>query len=924
MRSNYAELCRRREHLRRTVLCAVLASAYVPLSALAQSCEPLTLPAVATKSWDEDTSYEMTVRDIGGGRLRITVVGDILSFDSTRFASLVRKVDTAPGNVAEIVLDGRYVKILEPLALQSGRVRIQAQTVAFEGRGLIALTQPPGDASDGLEINTMQLDMRRALPVPWQVSVANGSQRKVIINTGKVLTQDGSLQGSAAYRWLWRRSSNFDGVIPSTLPPTWQIDVGDSGMAKAIEAMRPSAAWPAYTAYKLRKFHALAPFNSDSKKDLGSRIEGLRPVFQVLQRGDTIVDIDTITLLMAQNVDRRGFGPAYVPSEDLVAGMTRFKQSREDARKRLPDLRTLILTAHQTPQLNVAEVERARQRIQNLAEGQARRRAEIGDTFTAMAVLEQQASALNGQIEVQREVSRQRLEELKEKDADLANIKIATTVVAVGVSFIGTPAAGAAFAAGVGAVGDVVYAHNAGQPLNAETLVSIGTKNAALFEKLKSAREAWTKHANDLDTLKQVFDGKEITPKDAEKPLTKSDAASLAGKSGGEFFTKLKDAVDSTGSIPKPDSVTMNGVEKDNAALQQHLADLATVQGKVATATERLKGLQALLTADEAALAETRAAEQVLLELKPANDQEIIRWKTAALQLWGRELQRLYQDAMDLRRSLYFETWKSPTLPADVLAYPEEFTAYLAANRYSPENPNATSPTALTEEHLTREISKHMAVLDAIAGAVDDQWNIYKAERAAGATPWFDAQEVTSDAASPPSSRLFMGQLNAQIKRQIDLPNTRQESRFPLFIPFDMTSPPDLFDPERLLVAGVAEPQFADPKAMVGKEIRFDITYRLAGELRRNGVCSYVDLSVPGGRATATRSYSAGDLKPMAAVEAENKQTLTFENLRASRTAPPARTLYFISVNVGGSAQHANWSNVPEIKSFKFWRSIIQ
>lgn len=916
----------KKQILASVLLSAVLAGA--PDNLVAQVCAPLQLPAMTMPSWDNDAAYELTVRDLGSGQLAITVVGDMLIFDSARFASMVRKVDKAPGNVAEVVLDGRHVRVLEPLSLQSGRVRIQAETVSFEGLGLITLTRAPGAAVDGLEIDALKLDMSKALPLPLQITVAPSSARKVAVRAGELLVPgSASLQGDAAARWLWQRSSNFDGTAPASLPSNWLVNVGESGAQEAITAMQPTAAWPAYTAYKLRKYHALAPFDEVNKGQLQQRIAALRPLLIDMQRPDVLLNVDGLSRLMDQNLDRRGFGPAYVPSKDLVVALDEFDKARDSARARLSDLGTIIMSAHSSPRLNEAELAKARSRIQALSSAQSQRRTEIGETFTDLAALQAQGAVASKQIEIQREVSRKRLEELKDKDKDLAGIKMATTVVAIGASFIGTPAAGAAIAAGVGVVGDVVYAHNAGRQLNVETLQSIAEKSGALFNNMKDAREAWDLHNADLKVLGDVYDGKSITPKDAKKPLTKTDAASNAGRSAVDFAKKLKAAADGVGSIPKPDAVTLNGVEAENVELQKQLAAMAAVQSKLSAGMERLQDLQATLAADEAAFAEARLVEQVLVELKPANDQEVVRWKTAALQLWARDLQALYQDAMDLRRSLYFETWKSPSLPTDVLNYPEEFTAYLAAGRYSPEAPNATSPATLTQAHLTQEIAKHMAVLDSIAGAVDQAWKGYQSERAAGAQPYFDQQTISAEAGSPMSQQLFLQHVNAQIRRQIEHPETRQGDQFQLIIPFDMTPPPVGALPERLIIAGVNTPRFSNgAKALVGKDVAFDITYRLAGELRRNDTCAYVDLSVPGGRSTATRRDTTTALasRPIDAVRSEYEQPMTFEKLRQTRAAPPARTLYFLSVTVGGSPQHANWKQVPQLESFTFWRSIVQ
>lgn len=891
-----------------------------PAVAQTPSCPALAFPPFTGAAWDEDTSYEITVRDLGAGQLRITVVGDILLLDNKQFTSLMRTVDKAPGNVAEVVLDGRVVRLVEPLSLQNGRVRILAQSLVLEGRGLIALTKRPGSESSGLEIYAQTIDLRKALPLPLQISVAPTASRSVVVRAGSLITAGGTLDGDAARRMLWRRSTNFDGGTLSTTPPTWDINVGTTGATKAFEAMAPLAAWPSYLAYKLRKHHAFAPFEDAQKAMVAGRIRDARPVVEAMQRAEVLLDFDALTALMARNLDRRGFGPAHVPSEDLVVAQNRFKASLVAANQQMPRLSALISSAHQAPKVDTVALEQARTRIKTLAEVQAKRHAEIGETFTELASLEARSIEVTKAIEFERENSRKELERLKEKDKDLAAIKVATTVVAVGVSFVGTPAAGAALAAGVGVAGDFVYAHNAGRPVNVETLVTIGQKNADLYKNVHAARASWEKHSSDLDTLKDVFDGKKVTPEGAKKPLTKTDAAKMAGASAGEFAKSVKSAVDGIGSIPKPDSVSLNQVEAENGALQGHLARMADIQRSVSDGMAKLDRLQAALASDEAELAETRLVEQVLLELKPSNDQEIVRWKTAALQLWGRELQSLYQDSMDLRRSLFFETWKTPVLPADVLNYPEEFTAYLAAGRYSPEAPNATSPTALTAAHLNTEIAKHLAVLGAISSSVEQAWQDYLAERAAGAQPFFDQFDFSDRAGAPVPSKLFLEQLNAQIRRQIQFPSSRNGTQFTLLIPFSMTPAPTNL-PERLLRAGVANVKVKDSSALVGKTMVFDITHRLAGELRRSDQCSYVDLSVPGGAGTVTRRDQARELS---SVRSESEQPMTFESLRLSRAAPPARTLYFLSVTIGGSENDANWRKVPELESFTFWRRIVQ
>lgn len=887
----------------------------------ARLCPPLAFNALNAPSWEDDTGYELTVRDLGGGNLRITVVGDILVLDKARFGSLLRGVDKAPANVAEVVLDGREVRITEPLALQSGRIRIVAQTVSFTGRGLVALTRPPGQATDGLEINAQRVDLSKALPLPLQLTLADDGQRSVVVRTAELITPQGPLTGDPAKRWLWTRSSNYDGAMPDRWPGQWTVSVGPVGYAEAVQTMSPMVGWPGYMAFKLRKHYAIAPFDQVNRARLAQQIDAARPLFVELQQADPLLQLDALALLMQRNLDDRGLGPAHVPSEDFVQASERFSKALAAANNQLPRLRTLIVSAHLAPKLDEEMLKQVRSRIQSLDQEQAQRRAKIDDTLTEIASLQAQGVEVGKRIEEEREESRRELERRKKQQKDLEGIKLGTTVLAIGASFIGTPAAGAAIAATVSTAGDFVYAHNAGAPVNLETLVTIGKKNADLYDTLKATRVAWDKHSKDLDVLKDVLNGKKVVPEGAKKPLAKIDAAKQAGESAAAFGRSVKAVSDGLGAIPKPDAVTLNEIEAGNGDLVAALGRLATIQQSIAEAAARLDQLQAAQAAGEAAWAETRNTEQVLLELKPTNDQEVMRWKTAALQMWTRELQRLYGDARSLRRSLFFETWKIPVLPATVQTYPEEFTAYLASGRYSPEAPNSTSPSALTAAHLDNEIAKHLAVLEELSRAINQSWQSYLAERASGAQPFFDQQEFERRDGAPITTRMFLDALNAQIKYQIQYPASRESKRFPLLIPFEMTSPPDINLPERLLRAGVANVRFKNVQALTGKTLAFDVTYRLAGELKRGEQCAYVDLSVPGGAGTVTRRDQARELT---VVRGEAEQPMSFNALRESRTAPPARTLYFLSVIVGGSSTDANWANVPEIEGFTFWRRIVQ
>lgn len=884
-------------------------------------CPPLSLPTLTGPSWAEDSAYEMTVTDLGDGQLAVRVVGDTLKLDSAGFASLIRTPGRAPSNVKQIIFDAREVQIFEPISLQSGKILINAQHVAFEGRGALILTKLPNTQSEGLEINAFELDIRSSLPTPLQISINDEMQRKVALNAGVLRVNSGTLTGEEAKSELWRHSSNYDGAVLQKFPSTWQINIGENGRETAITKMRGTVAWPAYVAYKLRKHHAFAPYDPRNQEELVTKISMYRPWLEELEDFDALMGFDAVNGLIEENIDMRGFGPAHVPSEDLVVALNRFKTKIAGAKDQFNRLNNIIISAYQQPKLDEKAIEKARDRIKSLTEAQAKHRQEVDEIFTALATLQASEIEVGNHITDEVEKSRKDLEDLKKRDGDLANIKAVTTVVAVGASFVGTPAVGAAIATSVNTAGDLVYSHNAGAPINVELLATIGQKNAELYSQINGARAAWEKHSSNLDVLKAVFDGKQVTPNGENSPLTRTEAAKRSADSATAFAGKVNAVLSAIGSMPKPGSVELNDIESKNVKLQQYLISMGTLQKQISDQNLNLSKAKTALVADGSELSETQAVEQVLLDLKPSNDQEILRWKTAALGMWRRDIQLLYRDAMDLRRSLFLESWKLPNLPPDIQRYPEEITSYLAAGRYSPETPGANTPVALTKEFLDSEVDRHIFVLTAIGNAVDQAWQDYKSERAAGTQPYSDPTEFSNSLGASEQPRLFIEQLNAQISRQVTAPESRGVSQLPLLIPLNMPIKPPLDLPERLIKVGVDDVEFSNPESLAAKQIAFEVWARLAGELRRGDTCWYVDLAVPGGMNSVPRRIYLDDL---AEFKVGEDLPVSFYDLLKSRASPPARTLYFMSVVVGGFEQDANWKNIPKITKLRFWRRIVQ
>jgi hypothetical protein len=886
------------------------------------ACPPLALSVPPYQSWNDDTAYEIQVSNVSNGKLRVVITGDILSLDDQNFSSILRSASNAPANISELILDGREVRIKGPLSLQHGNVRIFAQRVSFEAGGRIVLTHPPENDKDGLDINAEAIDLRKADSLPFQVVVQYGDLRYVSIKAGSVLFPEKLNSQISASEGLWRLSSNFNGYLPAAYPSSWKINVGEAGQESAIKVMQAQADWPTYFAYKLHKFQAYAPYDVNNQQTILKLINKLSPLIIQLERADVLLDLNGISQLIKNNTDNRGYGPGLVPSEDFITAKDRFDKALQSADLTFRNLISLVISTRDNYQDSAALLNQARGRIKALNESQERLALAVGQSVTRLGELQSSASVASGIVAEEHENSLKRLEELKQKDKDLANIKSVTTVVAIGASVVGSPAVGAAIATTVSTAGDMIYAHNAGKTLDLATIINITQKNGELFKKVSQVRNAWDKHSADLVVLKSTFDSKPPPGDDNRKSLTRTEAANKAGASAGEFADAVRQMVESLGSIPQPDAVSLNQVEAENGALQSALYNLSAIQNDIAKQVQQLESLQAALTTDEASLAEAKLVENVLLNVSPENDADKMRWRAAAFQLWTRELRRLYQQAMDLRRSLYYQTWKTPVLPEELQSYPEEISACLDAGRCSLSSLNGLSDQNTVRQNLENETSRHLALMSGIAGAIDDAWQSYQAERASGAQPFFDQQDISSSNGSPESQITMLEQLNAQIRRQIAFPASRDQTPFRILIPLTMVAPPQAGLPERLVKAGVANPVFKNPDALKGKSIMFNITWPLAGEVINDGQCSWVNLSIPRGNQDKTVRDLATD--PVSMLKAQSDEPLTLDILRKSRTAPPARTLFFLSVTVGGDPQNSNWKTIPELEGFTFWRSIVQ
>jgi hypothetical protein len=872
-------------------------------------CVAFPAPSIAYQSWKDDANYDL-YESVHDGRKSIRVTGDILNISKADFGSIVRDIDAAPDNVAEIIFEGREVNFLDTISFKGARIVVLADAVNFASGGSIYLN-PPGDLADGLFISTNTLAFREAMPRALQVPLGDGtSKRKVEIFAETMLVDGKAIPDAAARDTLWRRTGEYNFADPK-VPPSFLVEVGTEGGAKANAAMAERVTWPLFFAFKVQKFYSRAPFAQANRKEIEAQISNLLPKIEKIGNASAVTMLNSTMDLMNLDLDAQGYSPFFVPRRDFVSARDAFKAKLDDAEARLDTLMDIILAAYDGKPLDPVKVEKVRADYRAALGDMTARQQAMSKALTDISVNEKMIVELNEQVADRRVILEKHLEDLKKKNDDASKIKIATTVVAIGAMMIPTPAS-PIIAAGLSVTGDIIYSHNVTPGgISLETFATIATRAAAFYKTATEARDAWDKHLNDLGTTRDAFKGTALG-KDG-KPIAKMDALKKAGASGGEFGKKLKEMYDQLQALPEPTKIEMSGLEKEDGELQGLLSSIGGHRAQQAKLIEQIAALQQQLASDTEAQATASVLEAELLEMTPGNDRDIMRWKTVATALWRMNLEDLYLDAIMLRRSLYFETAKIPELPADLLQFPEEMTAYVRSGLYSPDGHFSTKELIL--QHLEKEKKKHLTALNAINDSILRSFEGYQSERAGGAMPY--TQTFTFDSNGSSAEREFLEQINAQISSISASDGINGTVR----IPIPMTLPAAPLDiPERLVQVTVPAVEFKDPEAAVGKRINLDISYDLAGEMRRNGFCNFIDMRAKGAMPRVATRYQVGLQK----VEETAPIPLTFEEFKKYQSAPPARTPYYLAVQMTGDRNGSRWKAVPQITSLTINLRVVQ
>ncbi|MFC4310902.1 hypothetical protein ACFPN2_17535 [Steroidobacter flavus] len=883
----------------------------VPLN----QCEPFEPPAPIFASWQNDPAFTLLRTSTDAGE-KVRLVGDVIVLSQDTVQSLLRDLDKPLTNVAELVIDAREVHLSGPLTFTTAHLTILAHELTIEDQGSIAFVGEPRSGGDGVDIRADRVLLKGTLPRPLQLLTSDGARPRVLrVRARELIDGSDSLQGSAATRRLWQRSlANFGESTP-VLPTSFDAQFSDDAAEQAKADLAGQAGWPLYFANKVSRFYMRDPFSPGNRDTLTKLMVRYTPFIE--QIGDTaaMTSLSATDLLMQLNVNAFGAGPGFIPRQDLVSAINRLSDRVNETYARLPALQSLILGSFDTAKVNDKQLAGVREEMQAAADAAEVARSRLSEAFTELAANEAQAVELNRLMQERQQDLVRKLQEMKEKQDDLADIKSVTQVVSVGAALI--PAAGPFIAAGVAATGEAVYRHNLGEGGGGtiQTLAQIGTRAADFYAATKQAQAAWEAHRKDVSNVQSVWNGKPPTV-DGGKVMSKADAAKAAAKSAGDFAKTVKAMYDQLEALPRPTEVSLNQLQAEDEALQSLLSALGERRNIQARLVAEVKGLEQTIASSAARATAARSAQETILAANPVNDADLVRWRLSAISLWRSALETLYRDAMLLRKSVYFETDKQLQIPPDVFQFPEEALSSLLLDT----EPKSELARARTEQFIKDETVKHSVTLNAILAAARSALDQYASERAGPVTPYVQAFQF-SDTSPSQTSRAFIAALNLQIQAQMrNVAANAPRVGTPLLIPLNLPPPP-VDGPERLISIELSELKFENEQALAGKLVNFDVSYQLAGEVWQAGSCRFADMRLPGADNRAIKRISTAN-----AAQATNRNIvpLTFQELSRYQAAPPARTPYFVAVQVSGSPDDVTWKTPPRIKSLVVTLRLVQ
>jgi hypothetical protein len=858
----------------------------------------------------DDDGFDVQVRPSPDGSI-IRVTGDTIIIDRERLASLVAPSGAPKTAVARLTFDARVLRIRGPLSLEGGNLVLYGQRVSFEDDGAINLLR--GKRTRSLQIVAQTLVFNGGPDRPFLIDQDTVTEPALQVTVRAVnVASDGP---------LWQRF--VDAYMVETQPANVSIITGAAAQADFDKTFTEAMEWPLYFAAKLQTHFQRSPYAGETRDEIGPLARDYQPLLSRWRRATPVATSVAVAAAVSKQTDINGRTLAFTPKEDLINQMNNIQKEFDG--NSLDLLIELLAASGNDLAAAVQKLEDTRKLLGEASQSATRKRREIIEHGAALARLEQSKQGLLERTKQRSEALRIMTEQDIKKMRDGAQFKQWTTVAAGAVVIAAsmgaaTPAVAAGTAAGLSLTGDLVYANSANSKMTLAQVVTRGQdayKNAQAFESALGdagkAEELRSKVAKGEMVLKG--DPPEAGKPDTRKPYTKTEAtfallgalgsvADAAGKLNGQ-------------DVAIPSVLSLTDRENEDEEMKALLTQIAEVEKERALEAETVQSMARELLLLTTRTTELEETDEQLRAADAKNDQEATRWHAASLLLWSRQVDRISGMLATYRRSLYFESGRSPSGAPEVLDYPNALQARIANGVFDPfGGVGPASPKDVRRSALVTSKNRFIAAAKELHASIAVTYKDYLQTRneADVYRRVFDFSSSSTD----PIQQRFIAALNGQIAQQIV---GRSPGRLVTELYIPMTLEQQITPiPERIVSVRVVDIEFTVPKSAVGNgAIGFVVIHPNFGEMRRGAECFPADFRV---QPTDWRRFTTTLEQVDPGWARQKVESIVIDEGHSNRyyTYLPARAPYHLLVNVVS----ANWVALPKIKKISIGLEVMQ
>jgi len=872
--------------------------------------------------WTNDTAYTITKKKDPSSNLDLYYVsGDIIHIDEDDFPSL-KRTQTAPNTgVKAITFDARVLIVDMPVIFDSSLVTMSAERIVFTSRGSVVFTTMPQAGGDGLLITADELDLTNAKTRPFQFQtdnwafLTNGAEqpwpqtnkRTISVSANRIDSSDPYFRNDLLVSLRNLTLDQKYGYAPGNLSRApYSVHVSDDVSAQQYSNfLRNVSLWPDEFASKVARHFARAPYEAENIQFLREML--IRPYLQKFAGYRTSATLKLTSVASSMNLGLDSFGHSryYVPRLSMDTLLDGFSKNVTDSLKIIEAWDKDIVTAFVGGSIDATSVERQRKMLDSTKTDLADQQDKLGKALASLDEKEQKIGQQLSFIDNRRQKLAADLAALIAKAEENKKLAVVTRVVAVAASLI-PASAPVAMAVGQAALvgGDLVYAHNAGEAVTPQSLITVVQSGVDFGKKVRAFRDSWdTLHTAIEKTQDPNVKGND---KRAEVNNAFRDAATNFGDKAKAVYDLLQ--------VPEPTPLTLNDLEKRDDELQTELRTLATLRSEESDLLTNIADLKTDVVQKAAAVITAQQQFYEILESTLRNDNYIARQKNLALQIRDRFFEELAYEATILRRAYVYHTGNVLAAPADIVFFADDYRA-VTINDVSYDR---------VEQTLAEERSRALKTYQALEQFIRTGLQNYLDSRtkpAITARPLYVSSQNINDAKQVE----FLKVLNERIKEGAAALSTGSGggTGFAFYVPFeDFSQAVNL--PTKLLHIQITSVTFENKAAMAGKTIETQIFHPGFGFVTNDRGCFAVDLRKSNAQenpefyATTLAASGPIDLKDVRALYSGSLAELT------KYAKYPFNSRYFITVEVKGSPKAANWKQIPVIKQLEIMFYSVQ